>query len=123
MKRLDFVARLVIGLVGASPLLALADIPSAAPRSGGQNTGPRAPDRDSSDDRHSLRRGVVTRVSANAERIEIQGQWHRIDPAHTRILRGGQVIRPDAIRTGQTLEFTLLPGRDAQRGLGVVYVR
>jgi hypothetical protein len=124
MKSHGFVVGLlVLGLAGVAPLAARADLGGVAPRAGGQGANPPAPGRDHSDDSQSLRRGVVTNRSANGEQIEIQGRWHRVDPVRTRILRAGQVVRADAISKGQTLEFTLLPGREAQRGLGVVYVR
>ena len=124
MKSRRFVfGLLALGLAGTFTLEVRADIALAVPKGATQRGGsPRAPVRDHSDDSNSLRRGLVTAVSASGDQIEIHGRWHRVEPNQTRFVRAGGVVQVNAVRKGQTLEFTLLPGKDARPGLGVVYV-
>jgi hypothetical protein len=73
-------------------------------------------------DSSSLRQGVVTALAPGGDRVEIQGQWHRIDPTRSRFVRDGRVVRSDALQKGQALRYTLLAGQGESSTLGIVYV-
>jgi hypothetical protein len=74
------------------------------------------------DDSQALRRGLITAVGANGDRVQIQGRWHRIESGRTRLFRDGRPVPADVLRQGQVLAFTLVPGAEQAPTLGAVYV-
>lgn len=108
---------LALGGVGFS---AIAD---ELPGSAGQPTRKAAPSPSSSevDERHALRQGVVSALSARGEKIQIQGHWHRIDASRTRLFRHGRLVDGGVLKVGQALKFTLVDAT-GEPVLGVVYV-
>jgi len=74
------------------------------------------------DDSSSLREGVVTEVSADADKVQIQGAWFAVVPGKTRLFRGGAAVDATTLHKGQKLRFTLVPSTRERTTLGVVYV-
>jgi hypothetical protein len=66
--------------------------------------------------------GVVTALSAQGDHVEIQGRPHFIAAGRTRFYRNGQVVTAGALKMGQALRFTLVPGLKSRPVLGVVHV-
>ena len=71
---------------------------------------------------HAVRVGVVTRIDPQAGRLEIQGQWHSMVWGETLIYQHGHSARPDALKVGQTIRYSVLEGAAGSRRLGVLYV-
>jgi hypothetical protein len=74
------------------------------------------------DDRTSLRQGVISAIGTKGDAVLINGSWLGIVNGQTVLFRQGKPVRPDVLRKGQQLRFTLAPGAADRRTLGVVYV-
>jgi hypothetical protein len=70
----------------------------------------------------SIRAGVVTRVDASGQRVEIDGRWYLIVASRTQLIQKGKPVVPSLIKTGQSIKFSLAPGHDGNGQLGVIYV-
>ena len=74
------------------------------------------------DDSSSLRQGVVTAVSPNADAVLVNGSWLGIVEGRTALFRQGRSVPASQLSKGQMLRFTLAPGNADRKVLGVVYV-
>jgi hypothetical protein len=74
------------------------------------------------DDSSSLRQGVVSDVSPNADRLLVNGSWLRVAEGSTRLFRQGRPVQANAVGKGQLIQFTLAPGVADRKTLGIVYV-
>jgi len=66
----------------------------------------------------SLNEGVVTDVSAEGDRVQIQGTWLKVVPDQTRIFLRGSSITAKQLQKNSKVKFTLSADRST---LGVVY--
>jgi hypothetical protein len=70
----------------------------------------------------SIRPGVVTRVHASGQRVEIDGQWYLIVASQTQLIQQGKPAVASILKVGQAVKFSLATGQDGSRRLGVLYV-
>ncbi len=90
-----------------------------APRVG-QNT--KAQTSRPTDTGHAMREGVVTGINLQAGRLEIRGQWHSMVWGETQIYQNGHSARPDALRVGQEIRYSVVESDAGVKRLGVLYV-
>jgi len=83
-----------------------------------RESNPARPDVADRDDSASLREGLVTSVSPDGDRVEIQGTWLKVVAGQTRVFRRGTAVTARQIEKGAKVKFTLKPDST----LGVVYV-
>jgi hypothetical protein len=70
---------------------------------------------------HVLRGGVITRVDLANSRIEIEGQWCSIVWGQTQLFQQGHSARPDALKAGMAVKFSVSEGEAGAKRLGVLY--
>ena len=71
---------------------------------------------------HAMRDGVVTRIDPQGGRIEIQGQWHSLVWGETQIYHNGHSARPDVLKVGQAIRYSVSESDARGKRLGVLYV-
>ena len=71
---------------------------------------------------HAVREGVVTRIDLPARRLEIQGHWHTMVWGQTQIFQNGHSARPDALKVGQAIRYSVSESEAGGKHLGVLYV-
>ena len=74
------------------------------------------------DTNHAMREGVVTRIDPQGGKIEIQGQWHSVVWGETQIYHNGHSARPDVLKVGQAIRYSVLASDARGKRLGVLYV-
>jgi hypothetical protein len=74
------------------------------------------------DDSAALREGVITALSADGHRVEVQGNWLRVVAGRTRFFQRGTEVTARQLQKGSKVKFTLAPGETDHATLGVVYV-
>ena len=74
------------------------------------------------DANHAMREGVVTRIDPQGGRLEIQGEWHSMVWGETHLYQHGHSARPDALKVGQAIRYSVLEGGAGSKRLGVLYV-
>ena len=74
------------------------------------------------DDRASLRRGMVTDVTAKGDAVLINGSWLAVVEGRTALFQHGKPAQASVLSKGQLLNFTLAPGVADRKTLGIVYV-
>ena len=74
------------------------------------------------DDSASLRQGLIEQVSANGDRVLVNGSWLAVVEGHTRLFQRGRQVPASQLSKGQWLRFTLAPGAAGRSTLGVAYV-
>ena len=110
------------GAVAAPAAQAFRAIDAPPPTRAAVLNAPRPDPAVESDNSTSLRQGVVTAVSPNADAVFVNGTWLRIEPGVTQLYRQGQATQSSQLNKGQLVRFTLAPGSADRRTLGVVYV-
>jgi hypothetical protein len=108
---------MLLAAAGSAQAIRVADEPAPA-ASTVRDSNPARPDAADRDDSASLREGVVTSVSPDGDRVEIQGNWLKVVAGQTRVFRRGTAVTARQIDKGAKVKFTLKPDST----LGVVYV-
>jgi hypothetical protein len=73
------------------------------------------------DERASLRQGTIAAVDEHGARLQVQGVWLDVVADKTKLMRNGQPARLDTLKTGESIRFTVSPGRGTAPSLGVIY--
>ena len=108
---------ILLAATGGANAIRVADEPAPV-ESTVRESSPAQPQAALRDESASLREGVVTSVSPDGDRIEIQGNWLKVVAGQTRVFRRGAAVTAKQIEKGTKVKFTL----KADSTLGVVYV-
>ena len=74
------------------------------------------------DESASLRQGTIAAVDARGGRLQVQGIWLDLVADKTKLIRNGRPAGLDTLKAGESIRFTVAPGRGAAKSLGVIYV-
>ena len=113
---------LIAALLAAGAAHAVRAIDAPPPTRAAVLNTPRPDAAAQADDSSSLRQGVVGDVSANGERVYVNGTWLFVAEGTTRLFRQGRAVPATSLSKGQLLKFTLAPGAADRKTLGIVYV-
>ncbi len=114
---------LLVSLLASAPTHAARAIDVPPPTRAAVLNAPLPDPATQADDSSSLRQGVVTDISPNADWLFINGSWLRVAEGSTRLFRQGRPVQAKAVGKGQRVEFTLAPGVADRKTLGIVYVQ
>lgn len=114
-------ACLALALSGAAAGAWGVEVSKASGQAAGQTI--KAETTRATDASHAMREGVVTRIDLQAGKIEIQGQWHSLVSGETQIYHNGHSARPDVLKVGQAIRYSVSASDARGKRLGVLYVR
>ena len=73
------------------------------------------------DESASLRQGTIAAVDTRGGRLQVQGIWLDLVADKTKLIRNGRSAGLDTLKAGESIRFTVAPGRGAAQSVGVIY--
>ena len=93
-----------------------------APAASAVQTTAQQPAQVQADESASLRQGTIAAVDVRGGRVQVQGIWLDLVADKTKLIRNGRSAGLETLQAGESIRFTVAPGRHAAQSLGVIYV-